>query len=598
MDNIGIAFFDSDDAYISRSDHKTTATREITTPSNAAYICIWVSNYPSAVTEADFLSFEPMLLVGSCSEQPAYEPYVGDNFHWPDGLKSGFPSVKMLGKTEQQSYTGKNLFSLIGREQIELEWGTPDSVRNFDGNGIYLHLAANNYSNPNSGNSMRVDMDEGAMFIEGPNVGYGIGVDFRIVPGETYIVSHSNAENSNIMVSFYDENCAFQSYVDPRGSSFTVPENSYWCIIIFNTMREGGTSFHNIQLEKGSVATAYEPYVGGIPSPSPDHPQEVKVNNACVASRGRNLLKLADQTFTADTGDVFTISNGLVSDDGVAGSTLVLFDILGRTSRPFFSPGTYTLYTGVDADAHYFLYDENGNMEKSDYISVSKIAVFEMSAPFQFGGILIYHNREYLLPGPTYPMLLRGSYTLETLPEGEPYFDGGEATAPELHAIGDYKDEWDPQTGKGIRRVGKMVLSGSDPYVIQNNFTDTIQYSINPDGLINTPSRNNVFVLCSHLPTEASFLDKEHCMGRNDSLHFFVGRNRLQGTTIAAWIKAQYDAGTPITIWYVLDEPVPFQTNPQRLTCPTGYGQIIQTAGDVPNAPLEVKYLAHGGNVK
>lgn len=33
----------------------------------------------------------------------------------------------------------------------------------------------------------------------------------------------------------------------------------------------------SIQLEKGSTATSYEPYTGGIPSPSPDYPQEVEV---------------------------------------------------------------------------------------------------------------------------------------------------------------------------------------------------------------------------------------------------------------------------------------------------------------------------------
>ena len=31
-----------------------------------------------------------------------------------------------------------------------------------------------------------------------------------------------------------------------------------------------------VQVEKGSVATSYEPYTGGQPSPSPDYPQEIK----------------------------------------------------------------------------------------------------------------------------------------------------------------------------------------------------------------------------------------------------------------------------------------------------------------------------------
>ena len=46
-----------------------------------------------------------------------------------------------------------------------------------------------------------------------------------------------------------------------------------------------------IQLEKGSTSTAYEPYVGGIPSPNPEYPQEIKsVVNPTVKVCGKNLF--------------------------------------------------------------------------------------------------------------------------------------------------------------------------------------------------------------------------------------------------------------------------------------------------------------------
>lgn len=45
-----------------------------------------------------------------------------------------------------------------------------------------------------------------------------------------------------------------------------------------------------IQIEKGSEATSYEPYTGGIPSPNPDYPQEIKrVVNPVVKVCGKNL---------------------------------------------------------------------------------------------------------------------------------------------------------------------------------------------------------------------------------------------------------------------------------------------------------------------
>lgn len=51
------------------------------------------------------------------------------------------------------------------------------------------------------------------------------------------------------------------------------------------------------QIEKGSEATSYEPYVGGQPSPSLDYPQEIKsVVNPVVKICGKNLLKATLET--------------------------------------------------------------------------------------------------------------------------------------------------------------------------------------------------------------------------------------------------------------------------------------------------------------
>lgn len=49
---------------------------------------------------------------------------------------------------------------------------------------------------------------------------------------------------------------------------------------------------YDIQLENGSIATDFEPYTGGQPSPSPDYPQEIKTitGNIKVTSCGKNLF--------------------------------------------------------------------------------------------------------------------------------------------------------------------------------------------------------------------------------------------------------------------------------------------------------------------
>ena len=52
------------------------------------------------------------------------------------------------------------------------------------------------------------------------------------------------------------------------------------------------TQYYDIQLEEGTQATAYEPYCGGVPSPNPSYPQEVKTvtGEQTLTVTGKNLF--------------------------------------------------------------------------------------------------------------------------------------------------------------------------------------------------------------------------------------------------------------------------------------------------------------------
>lgn len=66
-----------------------------------------------------------------------------------------------------------------------------------------------------------------------------------------------------------------------------------------------------IQVEKGSEATSYEPYVGGKPSPSPDYPQEIKsVVNPTVKVTNEDGLKVQSVTLNDITLNAIPVSSG------------------------------------------------------------------------------------------------------------------------------------------------------------------------------------------------------------------------------------------------------------------------------------------------
>ena len=105
---------------------------------------------------------------------------------------------------------------------------------------------------------------------------------------------------------------------DGTKDSYTIDTTDYNYLIV------NATKLEDIQVEKGSEATSYEPYTGGIPSPSPDYPQEIKsVVNPTVKVCGKNLLqsnlKFKDiEKINIQKGTRLTLicKNGVVSHGG------------------------------------------------------------------------------------------------------------------------------------------------------------------------------------------------------------------------------------------------------------------------------------------
>lgn len=187
------------------------------------------------------------------------------------------------------------------------------------------------------------------------------------------------------------------------------------------------------------------------------------------------------------------------------------------------------------------------------------------------------------------------------------YYDGGQAQAPELWAIPgtEYRDEWDPQTGLGVRRVAKVTLDGSEEFSVlkDQKYSGSLSFLFpTPNGRRITGS--GVTILSDHWVARR-FLEAYGTKyggiwwsgDTNRNIMIVIGTDLIdQGITDVnawkSWLSAQYAAGTPVTVWYAINGE-PFYHPPAKLTMPTGYGQIIQVSGDVPDCPISAKYLTH-----
>ena len=184
----------------------------------------------------------------------------------------------------------------------------------------------------------------------------------------------------------------------------------------------------------------------------------------------------------------------------------------------------------------------------------------------------------------------------QAIEEHTPYFDGGTAVAPQLLAIPgtEYMDTWDPQTGKGIRRIHKIKLSADDDWSrYSGNNGDFYKYAIRPPEsyppLNPTTKRENTY-MCTHLPSV-------NYEGINNFLKYGILIDdikvvvKVDMSTLDEWL--QFLQENDVYVWYVLLEPEEFQTDLVQLIQPHGTGSIIQTGGTVDSCPITVKCVTH-----
>ena len=102
---------------------------------------------------------------------------------------------------------------------------------------------------------------------------------------------------------------------DTKQISFTLNEElnfTHLYLYIRGTDNSNATAtFSKIQIESGSTATDFEKYVGGIPSPNPDYPQDIRVvtGDNSVVVQNKNLFDYSKIVNMALSADAISVTN-------------------------------------------------------------------------------------------------------------------------------------------------------------------------------------------------------------------------------------------------------------------------------------------------
>ena len=251
----------------------------------------------------------------------------GSNIHLTDSADSNVVALELYGKTEQKAYTGKNLFDLKK---------TDSNI-----NGIALTVDTENQCFSAIGTT---PTDKSASITLYGNADF---IKEKLKKGGTFVLSLVNAtyddSKCNISIS-YGYNGA-TNFICADNKPVTIPSGS--SVSGMNLWVPKGTTINlsnvKIQLEENIVATEWERYVGGISSPNPDYPQEIK------SVKGKNLLDcrgLTEQTVNNVTFTPVYDSNGnleYINVNGTASANATYVIATNTNTLASFKKGKYIL---------------------------------------------------------------------------------------------------------------------------------------------------------------------------------------------------------------------------------------------------------------
>ena len=189
----------------------------------------------------------------------------------PDSAERVNKGLELGGNTEQVSTRGVNLFDVskvVSNSQV---------INNGNGSIKVIADESNNGFSANTPNTLK---------------------DYcpLLIVGQTYTLSANTAATTKQI--YLKESGAVWTY----GESVQITKEMLDSVVLFYSDTNKTSVISNIQIERGSTATAYEPYSSGKPSPSPEYEQDIesagKLNadtqkyEVVVKAIGKNLFDI------------------------------------------------------------------------------------------------------------------------------------------------------------------------------------------------------------------------------------------------------------------------------------------------------------------
>lgn len=482
--------------------------------------------------------------------------------------------LRVFGKTIQASTTGKNLFDvsqIVGHT----------SLINIDGVVTVITPATS------TAVSTGKKISELAPLLE---------------IGETYILTFDTT-GTNDYIYLEGDNHLWTS-----GYSKTITQEILdSTVMLYASGVSTVAKLSNIMIRLTSNTDGtYEPYSGGVASPSPTMTQSMNsIENPDISMRGKNLIDCSDVTISETDGYYHTFDTGFAP-------------IIGET---------YTL--SMDVTTEVFPFAINIGCGKTAYHSdmTPKVSgvYYEngrVSLTFVWQPIPTQLDQEYTklyIRAPRYgsPTTFNATVSNIQLELGdkatdyEPYRGSQNIAIPyalpgiPVTSEGNYTDangrQWvcdevDFEQGMYIQRVQTIVLDGTEDITREERSGGTYRFVLRQFGPIR--SKPTLGGYCSHFPYDLSPISdnsKNNVLSLWTTGYPYCRFDDIESVeAMATWLAEQYAAGTPVTIKAVRETPIETPLTAEELAAfkalRTNYPNttVINDSG----AMMELKYNA------
>ncbi len=217
---------------------------------------------------------------------------TGESLHFKNCMGGYFSTnpeygLKLVGKTEQKTLSGKNLFDIDNASPVpKAAWEMGQYEPRIE-NGVIWNGGIHNYS---SGYVMYVRVKSAGA--------HTIQFDALGVAGHIVLYEFSSFDQTGFPSDLTTITAKY-GIAPSTHRSVTVDVTKQYMAFATYTDEQHTFGITNIQIESGDTATLYEPYCGGRPSPNSDFPQPIQCVKAgtVIECLGRNFCNIGSIGF-------------------------------------------------------------------------------------------------------------------------------------------------------------------------------------------------------------------------------------------------------------------------------------------------------------